>query len=52
MGGIRWLTNEKIKVAGKRMIEEVGANLHIMVQNKEGSSTAELTKRGGRRTKI
>ena len=50
-GGARWPTNEPIKIAETIQIEEKVVFLHTAVQNKGLSSTAEVTKTGGRRAK-
>jgi len=46
------MTSEAIKIAEKRLIEEQVALLHTVAQKKEVLNTGEVTKRGGRRTKI
>ena len=50
--GIKWVTSEAIKIAEKRMIEGQVALLHTAALNKGVLNTGEVTKRGGRRTKI
>ena len=46
------MTAEPVKIAEKRLIEEKVAILHTVAQKIEAQDTGEMTKRGGRRTKI
>jgi hypothetical protein len=46
------VTSEAIKIVEKRLIEEQVALLHTVAQNNGVLNTGEVTKRGGRRTKI
>ncbi len=46
------MTNEAAKIAGSIQIEEKVVLLHIMALNNGVLNTGEVTKRGGRRTKI
>ena len=46
------MTNETAKIAGSIQIKEKVALLHTVAQNKGVLNTGEVTKRGGRRTKI
>jgi len=46
------LTSERAKIAEKRLIEEKVVLLHTTALNNGVQNTGEVTKRGGRRTKI
>ncbi len=52
IGVIRWQTNEAVRIAEKRLIEEKVLHLHTMAQKKGLSSTGEVIETGGIRTKM
>jgi hypothetical protein len=51
IGVIRWQTAEVVRIVETIQIEEKVVPLHIMVQRTGVSSTGEVAKTGGRRTK-
>jgi hypothetical protein len=51
-GGIRWLNNEAVRIAESIQTEEKVAILHTGVQNKGVLNSGEMTKTGGKKTKI
>ena len=46
------MTTEAVKIAEKRLTEEKVGILHTVAQKIEAQDTGEVTKTGGRRTKI
>ena len=46
------MTNEAIKIAGLKKVEEKVVLLHTMALNSGVQNTGEVTKRGEKRTKI
>ena len=46
------MITEAVKIAEKRLIEEKVATLHTVAQKIEAQDTGEMTKTGGRKTKV